>query len=94
MNDLSPSRQVGETQVDYRERRRRVKERLDKYLAGRLIHESSVCVKLPGLGEDDAVDEAVRRGLYRRIVALADKAGKAIRLACTKGITYRKEKAA
>jgi hypothetical protein len=92
MNPLSNTRQPGESAVDYRERRRKVKAAIDKHLQGKLVHESSKCVTLPALGENAKVDEEVQRGLYRRVTTLIMKGGKAVRLACTKGITFRKPK--
>ena len=92
---LAPARRPGETEEDYRNRRRVATEAVEQYLGGQYAHASASPMFIPAAGENEDIDEAVRRGDLRVKVARAvSRDGKLGRIAVTKGITYRKPKAA
>ena len=86
----SNARQPGENLKACKARLKQTGQQIKAYLKGRLVHISTQIVRLPVLGADATVDEAVLRGQYRdvRLVTLPD--GKQMRVGRTKGVAYRK----
>lgn len=94
MNALSNARQPGEKFLAYRARRTALLRQVDAYLRGTMVHESTRIVQLPLLGDDAEVDRAVTAGQFRDVVLQTLPGGRQTRVARTKGVTYRKPKAA
>jgi len=88
---LAPARRPNETYANYCSRRRRVNQAIKGYLGHlqQLVHQSNRIIRIPEAGEDERIDEAVRRGELRPVAAGLDR-GKRFRVALTKGITFRK----
>lgn len=89
---LVPARRADETQADYRARRKLTGLAVAEHLRGRMLHVSSEIVSLPPLGENERFDREVRQGYYRDVIPMTTPNGEAVRLARTKGATYRKPK--
>ena len=92
--DFVNHRMAGETFKAYRARLRTVAKAIKLYLKGRLAHKASTPAELPLPGVDSRADEAVLRGQYRDAVTVTRPDGKQIRLARTKGVSYRRYTAA
>ena len=90
---LAPARRPGETEEDYRNRRRVANEAVEQYLGGQYAYASATPAFIPAAGENEEIDEAVRRGDLKVVVAKAvSRDGKIGRIAVTKGTPYRKPK--
>ena len=91
MNALhNPARTKGESQAEYRARRRQSQAVIAGNRRGTMAHVSTEPVQLPDAGVDSQVDEAVRRGLYVDLQAVTLRNGDRIRIGRTKGDTFRK----
>ena len=108
--DFVNHRMAGETFKAYRARLRTVAKAIKLYLKGRLAHKASTPAEIPLPGVDSRADKAVLRGQYRAASvvvsppprlpwphgprAVKGPAPKQIRLARTKGVSYRRYTAA
>ena len=92
MNALSNARHPGEKFAAYRARRQTTRRQVDAYLRGKMVHESTRIVQLPLLGDDVEIDRAVIAGQFRDAALRTLPDGKQVRVARTKGVTYRKPK--
>lgn len=94
MSPLSNARHPGETQEEYRARRKTVNKAVKVVLRGKLAHGSSEVQILPLAGVDVGVDKAIGNGRLRDVklmtVTRKDKTIRQFRVGRTKGITYRK----
>lgn len=91
-NALSNARHPGESFADYKARRKIIGLEVKKRLKGTMSHVSTEPARLPIIGVDSQVDEAVLRGYYKDLKAVTMKNGEQIRVGRTKGKTYRKPK--
>lgn len=90
MQHTTNARLPGEDFKAYRARLRTVSAGIKRYLRGTMVCATASAVTLPLPGVDSQADEAVLRGQFRDVALLTLPDGKQIRVARTKGVTYRK----
>lgn len=91
---LTPERFRGEPYSLYVERRRAGNRLVDTMLKGQLSYAVSQIVTLPAAGVDENVDRRIAAGDFRQLSVRAMKDGTTMRVGRTKGVPYRKPKAA
>jgi hypothetical protein len=89
-----PDNSGAEPYAVYRERRERAKQAITRHLRGRVIYAPCKLVTLPLAGEDEKVDELIRRREYRDVHLSAQLTadGKQFRIGRTKGVPFVKPK--
>lgn len=89
-NHLSPERQPGESHENYRARRHVINRAIKTKLRGALAYTSSEALRLPPVGEDEKIDEALQNDRERgrvRDFAVIPVGTKTIRVCRTKGVS-------